>query len=58
MARAKIMTEAVLKWGQTLSVQAGTVLYTLSGVTCVLLHAAGRLSLADLGLVLLYAGSL
>ena len=27
MARAKIMTEAVQKWAQALSVQAGTVLY-------------------------------
>jgi len=58
LSRAKVMTEAVQKWAQTLSVQAGTILYLLSGIACVILHACGLLTTAQMGLVLLYAGTL
>ena len=58
MSRAIIAVEAVLKWGQTLSVQSGCVFYFLAAVSCVLLQTYGQLSTSQLGLVLLYASNL
>ena len=58
MSRASIMSQAVQKWAQALTVQTGCVLYLAAGVVCVLLQWRGLVSTSVLGLVLLYAGSL
>jgi len=58
MSRSAIMSQAVQKWAQALTVQTGSVLYLAAGVVCVVLQARGQLSTSTLGLVLLYAGSL
>jgi len=58
LSRAGVMTEAVQKWAQALATQAGCVLYFVAGLVCVLLHAYASLTTSQLGLVLLYAGTL
>lgn len=58
MSRAVVMTEAVQKWAQALSVQCGTLLYFVCGLVCVILHHFSMLETSKLGLVLLYAASL
>ena len=58
MARGKYTNEAVNKWLQALTTQAGCILYFCCGITCVILNSKGRITTAEMGLVLLYAGTL
>ena len=58
MSRSAIMSQAVQKWAQALTVQTGSLLYLAAGIVCVVLQARGQLSTSSLGLVLLYAGAL
>ncbi|GAB5358528.1 hypothetical protein AAMO2058_000466100 [Amorphochlora amoebiformis] len=58
MARKKYANNSVLKWNQALTTQVGCILYLACGVTCVFLIDDGRMTTAEMGLVLLYAAQL
>lgn len=58
MSRAAVGNEAVQKWAQALTTQAGCGLYACAAAGCVLLHHAGRLPMSYVGLVLLQASGL
>jgi ABC-type multidrug transport system fused ATPase/permease subunit len=58
MSRAAVGNEAVQKWAQALTTQAGCGLYACAAAGCVLLHHAGRLPMSFVGLVLLQASGL
>ena len=58
MAAAKYANEAGCKWAQALSTVLGCAFYLAAGVACAVLQAMGRMTAAQLGLVLLYAASL
>lgn len=58
MARKKYANNAVLKWSQALTTQAGCILYLACGITCVILLSNDGITTAEMGLVLLYAAQL
>mmetsp|Transcript_12477 Transcript_12477/g.34024 ORF Transcript_12477/g.34024 Transcript_12477/m.34024 type:complete len:439 (-) Transcript_12477:773-2089(-) len=58
MSRASVGNEAVQKWAQALTTQAGCTLYGATAAVCILLHHAGKLPMSYVGLVLLQASAL
>mmetsp|Transcript_64082 Transcript_64082/g.171487 ORF Transcript_64082/g.171487 Transcript_64082/m.171487 type:complete len:1412 (-) Transcript_64082:386-4621(-) len=57
-AQATYMNEATNKWAQALSTQCGCLMYLCAGACCVVLSHYGRMSSAQVGLVLMYAAQL